>query len=1130
MTKNNKLVRCFSLMALLSASLEEQAHAQMPSQPQTANPAQTHKNAEKVQAAFETKSTLSSSRDPLSTINDWQSESKVRPLQSKTTEVESNGLSALESLKQQASKFSRSLRSSQGLLEGRFESPGLFEFSNFVNDGSQTPANKKENVASAGSDEELDRLRVATIQSIEKLLRQPQAAHQRVELMLRLAELHAERHSAFLIKEMTRYEAAHERWQKNLRSGPEPKFSQSQSLQSLNAATQVLRNLVNQFPNHNRTPDALYQLGFLLTEMKSDSAALYFQRLIERFPKSNLIPDAQLALGEFYFSRNKFADALGYYQKAMTSRVHRAYPYAVYKLGWSFFNLRGSEEEVAKNLKKSLTAFKILVKYAGEADKNSKISSLRQDALRDMVLVYAELGEIDEAQKYFKALGEQTLYLSLLERLAWLHADAGRHQQAIEVYQRLLQEFPTHKRNPQHMVRLAALYDKEHQRNLMVDRLREVSEMLNPASDWWKAQASADDRNSAVKLLSSEANLWSLRLHSEFQKTKTKATAQQALTLYELAIRHHDEGAARFSALFHRAQLLTQLQEHDKAIDGYERAAQLDKKLSLRRPETQIALENAIAESDILIQQRGVVAKGKPQTIPVLETRLIRLIDLHASLFPKNPERGGLLHRAAGIHYRAGLIPQATQRWVRLAKESPQSPYVSDGLRLILKYQFDNSDWLKAITNARQFLAIQGIPDAPLGAQISKLLRVAIFQQGLNLEKSGQFADAARQFVEYQKEFPSDTDADKALINASNNYYKANRAEDAHSVLNLFVSNYPKSSYRERALEMLAMISEGFGRFGEAAKSKEQLALMRASKQNAAQDFAHAASLRLADNNPQKAIANAESALSHLKVAGEICSTFNTLIDAKRLSRSETLLESTQAAMQRCQMTSPEWGLYFSGLAAQLTLAAGKTAEAAALAGTTLSRGKTLSSKLQSAFAFEGLRLAGQVKLSVLENQSRSLLSRRVSQASGIQTEFAKIREDAQQLAQQYIQLAQAGQTEAAVGAIYRIAEIQEGLSNILVQTPSPQNSSPSESEAFRAKIEKIALPMQEEAAKLYAQALDKATDAEVMSPYTNLLKEKLSAIRPGEFRKSVEFMPAPSYFALELPNRKEVKGVVEEM
>ncbi|MEN9826483.1 MAG: hypothetical protein RI953_2228 [Pseudomonadota bacterium] len=1109
MQRNKRLIPCLGMAALLVAALEDEAQARQ--------------NPGKVQAAMESKATLPSNTDPAAAMNSWQGVAAPRVLQSKTTAVQPSGLSAIESLKQQTSQFTKSLRSSSGISEGRFEAPGLFDFAKFMRQADDQAGKQ------SSREEEIESLRFATIQSIEKILRQPTNPNQRIDLLLRLAELHSERHTYFLIREMNQYEAAHTKWLNNHRSGPEPKISQVQSMQSLNSATQILRNVVNQFPNHNRTPDALYQLGFLLTEMKSDSASPYFQRLIDRFPKSNFIPDANLALGEFYFSRNKFNDAQTYYQKVLNFRSHRAYPYAVYKLGWTFFNIRGTDEETTKNLQKSLTAFKLLEKFIQESGSSKKLSLLRKDALRDMVLVYAELGDIDEAQKYFKSMNETGLYVSLLERLAWLHTDGGRNREAIEIYARLLKEGPSGSKNPQYLVRLAALFEKDNQRDQMVESLQQMADMASSESQWWKSQPAGADRDNSKKLVTSEANLWSLRLHSEFQKSKNKATARQALALYDVTLRHQAESLEMFSTLFNKAQLNTSLEEHEKAIEGYGHAAWLDKKLGLKRPETKIALENAIAESDILIQRRGTPPGVTNGVIPQLEARLVKLIDLHSAMFPKDSERTALLHRAALIHYQAGQIAQASQRWSSLAKESPQSPFVSEGLRLVIKRSYDAANWQKAATDAKAFLAIPGVSAAPVGAQIGKLMRVALFQQGLQMEKNGKHVDAARQFVTYQKDFPTDSDAGKALVNAANNYFKANRPEEALASLKLFVSTYPSSEYQSRALEMMAMTAEGMARFGDAASAYEQLAIRRTNKETFAQEIAHAAELRLADNNPGKAVANAEAAIPHLKRPAEVCEMFKVVLDSQNMMRSTVMLSTALNANQRCQNTSPEWGIYFSGQAAQLSLSAGQATEAAKMAAATLARGKIFAGKLQSPWAFEGLRMAGQVQLSLLEGQSRQLLTRRVSNGDAIQSEFASIRNDAQRLAQQYVQLSQSGQVEAAVGALYRVAEIQEGLALILMQAPTPQGSSPSESETFKARIEKIALPLQEEAAKLYTQALEKASDAEVVSQYTHMLKDKLASIRPGEFRKSIETMPRPSYFAHELPLNNEVKGVVQE-
>lgn len=1109
MQKNRKIQTATGLLVILSASLEVNAQA--------------GQKKGKTEDLTDVVRPTHAGTDPLRAINGWSTQTPAQNLKSKTLDVQSGGASSLEQLKLRTSKAVLSLRNSAGVGEGKFDPPGLFEFSSYM-------GRKEANRGSAESlDQNIDDVRVATIRSIEKILGQPSNHEQKIELNLRLAELHAERHSYFLVRGMSRYERDYERWEKNHRSGPEPRMLLTESQRSMTLATEILRKIVNLYPNHARTPEALRQLGFLLTEMKSDSAVLYFQRLLERFPKSAFVPDALLAMGEFYFSRNRFADALVYYQKILNDRNHHVYPYAVYKLGWTFFNIRGTEAETKANLEKSLSAFKLLVAFSSEKRGKNKLSLLRKDALRDMVLVFAELGAVDEAQLYFKTAGEYSLYTTLLERLAWLHADSGRNREAVEVYSRLVSEFPDSAKNPVYYTRLAALFDKEQKRPQLVAAFQQFSEDVTDGSRWWKARSKAEDRADAVKLIVSESHLWGVRLHAEFQKTRNTATAQSAVQLYQTALRHQPDSGSSYQSLFNMAQLHSALEEHEKAVEVYYRVAQLDRKFSLKRPESKIAIENAIAEADILFGRKRQSASGKSSHLGVLELRLVSLVDLHSQLFPKAPERPEFQHRAALLHFNAGLTEEAARRWTSMARDYPQNAFVSEGLRLVIKRSFDSGDWLKAAADARAFLSLPSISSAPVSGQLRKLLSVAVFQQGMHLDKNRRHAEAAKQFLAYHREFQADADAPKALINAANNQFRDNRPEDALSTLKIFTGSYPASEYSVKALEMTAVTSQSLGLFSDAAHAFEMIAKRKSAGEAAAPAHFKAAEMHLAAGQNHAAIVNSSLAATHLKDAGEACEAYKILVDARVAAKTGGLHTTALAALDRCRNSSPEWGLYFGGLAAKLSLAAGQTGDAVRLASQTLLRGKRSGGKLQNTFAFEGLRLAGHVQLGVLELQSKQLLARRVRNTSVLHSEFPVIRSEAEKLIQKYVEIVQSGQPEALVTAIFRVGEIQEGLASILVQTPLAEGISPSEAESVRSKIEKIALPLQEEAGKLFSQALEKSEDLEVSDTFARTIRERLSATRPAEFSAPVGTMPPPSYFMHELPVRDEVKEVVDE-
>jgi len=1105
MKKSKLILHSIGLLAALGASLEESSAAPKASQFQT---------------GLENQSALGSDKNPIHEMSGWNNVKQTINQRSKTLTIQPSGISGLDAITREARQFSKSLRRNNDLSEGFFAAPGQLEFSDYVSRTDPNDSNQK--------GESAEKLRSATIVSIGKILSQPGRQHQRVELLMRLSELYAERYSYLLQKELAVYEAAHEQWVKKQRRGSEPVFNQKKSLAAMSTATQILRKLVNKYPNHARTPEALYQLGFMLTELKSDSAALYFNRLIERFPKSKYVQDANLALGEFYFGRNQFTQALRYYQKALSDRSHRSYPYAAYKLGWTFFNIRDNEQVLRQNMNKALAAFKLLIKFTSESNSGRKHKLLRKDALRDMVLVFADLGDVTGAKEYFRSVDEPELYVTLLERLAWLHAEAGRNAESAELYSQLVKDFPNNKKNPDFLLRLAALYEKEQQRPLLLEHLERAHTMTLPSSSWSKAQEDKQTTTQASGNVTREMYHWSQKLHSDFQKNTDRKTAQISLAIYDLALKRTPPSAQQFTLLFNRSQLLTSLNDHTNAINGYLAAAELDKKLNLKRPETKVGLENAIAEGEILLQQASK-SRNNDKSLQFHEARLITAIDTFVQFFPKDDENMNYMHRAAWLNFNNNNISEAQKRWTEMAKLNPREPLVGEGLRLLVKKSFDEKNWLKAGQDTKHFLRLPGIKSAAVAEKLLKLHKVAYFQHGLTLEKQKKYSSAARLFTDFQKSFSSDTDAPKALINAANNFFKASKTDDAIDKLKLFVRQYPQSPLKAKALELTVGIAQSQGQFADAAQSLEMLAQQNKNPEQGAQQLKLAAEYRLAEGSFDKSVKNASTALSRLRQPDEICHAYKVMLDGQMVLKRSDSYSTAREASARCAAQSPQWSIYFSGISAKLALENGQQDDAAKMAISALGRGNSGKVALENPYAFEGLHLAGSVQLKILEAKSKEFMSKRINDSNSIQVEFGKIKNTAQALAKQYSQLARFAQPETSVAALYRVAEIQEALANILVQAPNPRGVSEQEAESFRSRIEKIAIPLQEEASSLYAQALEKAHDAEVITPYTDLLQERLASTRPDDFRRRVEAMPAPAYMTHEFPITEQTKGVFND-
>jgi tetratricopeptide (TPR) repeat protein len=286
------------------------------------------------------------------------------------------------------------------------------------------------------SDEDLvkaHKLRGETISSIGILLKEKSLnANQRVELFIRLGELYIENHDFLRNQELKDFETKYDAWasvKDNKAPEPRPNFKESQT--SLTKSAIAFKDLLGEYPNNPRNLQVTFTLAKTLARLGKTEAISYFEKFIAKYPKSELITDAYLALGEFYFERDDVSHALPAYQNAAKATQHPAYAYSVFKMGWCYYNLKSkSESDLQNNLKQALNSFQTVVKASEEGKQKSGSIQLREEAIQDLIMVYADLEDVDGAWAYFKELKEEHAFYQMLERLGHMLSESGETEKA----------------------------------------------------------------------------------------------------------------------------------------------------------------------------------------------------------------------------------------------------------------------------------------------------------------------------------------------------------------------------------------------------------------------------------------------------------------------------------------------------------------------------------------------------------------------------------------------------------------------------------------------------------------------------------------------------------------------------
>lgn len=105
--------------------------------------------------------------------------------------------------------------------------------------------------------------------------------------------------------------------------------------------------LPRRWPNYRNADAALYLQGFCEAEMgQTDQAIATLSGLEKHYPKSTYIAEAWLRVGELYFDSNEFEQAADAYKRAAATKDPKMYALALYKLGWSYFQMYRYPEAV----------------------------------------------------------------------------------------------------------------------------------------------------------------------------------------------------------------------------------------------------------------------------------------------------------------------------------------------------------------------------------------------------------------------------------------------------------------------------------------------------------------------------------------------------------------------------------------------------------------------------------------------------------------------------------------------------------------------------------------------------------------------------------------------------------------
>jgi TolA-binding protein len=974
-----------------------------------------------------------------------------------------------------------------------------------------------------------EELRLQTIHSINQLLKSNIKKRRKFELYLRLGELHSERHDYLRDLEIKQYEKRYDVWEKRGRKGTEPSLSHQRSKAALLQSANSFRKLVREFPKHPRTDAALYALAKTLLRLENDNAVLYFRQLIRTHEKSPLIPDAYLALGEFYFYNHNMEKAKANYKAAMKYRNSKVYPYAVYKLGWAYFNSKAANQrQTTQNVNKAITAFKLVIKLAELDKRGNRNLNLRREAINDLIVVFAENERTQQALNYFRRIGEKASFYDMLERLGNTYVDNGQHKKAIRVFGRLLRESPDRKPNPEIHLKLTELYDKMGQLQNVVASLNMMNNLYVKRSSWTDANSGDAKRlDSAQELTKKNIHRFAAVYHKKGYKSKRRPKLVAASQLYQIYLKSFPKSEEAYELRYYLADIYFFFKRYDDAADEYLMVSRLKPKQGKYLKGAALNAVVAMKKIDEKQKYQKLPPLGqvsRPIPLPRVKAKMIKMMDNYVELLPKAKDGFPMRYTAAQIYFEYGHYKAALERFGKLGKDHPTTVQGKAAVKMILSYYSEKKQWDKLVEVSRGFLNDKAIASSSLKKNITKMLQHGMFQSALDHSKRGRHEASAKTFVQYQKEFPKSKDADDALYNATLEYYKVAKVEDAVTIGKRLLQAYPKTKYAKDVTLDIAQTNEALADFAEAAQYYRDFGMTFLKDRRARVSLYNAATLYRGLNKHNESIDLFRKYIRMYPKDKLTVDAHREIADQKDKIgdlRGAVVYYSRYAAKVG---RNTEEGLFARARAGELMTKSGQR-----------SRGKRqLASvrkqllKKDSPAAYEARRIVARVMFRDLNDDFSRFEEMHVTNADRLERDVDRMQKRLLATVKKYEEIIEIGSGEFTVASLYRIGEMHEGFASELFDAPAPKGASQVEVDQYRSSIEKVAFPLKEESRKFFEAAYVRSKEVQTFTEWTRMIRNKMAQLDTDKYPEINEKNSKPQYMSHALLWEEPVASLVE--
>lgn len=946
---------------------------------------------------------------------------------------------------------------------------------------------------------EYERILDQQIRELFKLTQKFKSSPNRGELWLRLAELYVEKASIVDSRKQDEYDAKLRAFQSGS-SKVKPQVDIAEARAYNRKAVQLYEWFQRDFPKDEKMGQVLFFLGYNYFELGDvNKGAEYYERLTKNYPKSPFVGEARFALAEYYFENEKWAQAYKEYTFLIRNKKHRLHTFALYKGSWCLFRLG--------NVKQAMSYLEYIIKTS-KAEANEQQSGRRTvnrnrlegEALRDIVVFYAEGGDPAKAAPYFRSLVGND-YSPQLERLAYQYSDRGVKDSSREVFKLLISQNPTAAKAFEYQYQVVQNYYYAKDSSRFKSELYTWVKDYGKSAPWFEANKGNKELiENAYKLRETTLRNYVLQQHQTAQNSRAPYSQALAGEGYLLYLSEFPESPVIGDMHFYYGELLYDMGKFDEAAMQYKWVidnAPQNKFYNKSAQNLILAVERSIP-SDQEMQKR-VGTSLEPVPLEPKVDRFIKAGQWYVEKFPNSEKASEIKFRIGRLFYQSNHFDEAIKHFREIVQQYPKTKYAEYSANLLLDIYNLKNDYAGLEKIGAELLAVPAISSSKTGADIRGVIEKASFKRGQDLELEKNYAESAKVFDSFAKQNPNSNLALMAIFNAGVNFERAgfNAAAIASYQAVLLSKDSGAEKLKPKVRRLLAKQYQDSAKFEEAARLYKMAADESPKDPLAANWIYNAAVLYEALGKFDEAIRSyGEFIRVNKKYSDNIEAVYNMAqIHRKAGQRSAAIDRYTEYVEKggRDQERVVESAYWISELYAQQR-------------GITKSnewKKKTLA--IQHRFAPNkkgvGASYAAKIKFSDAErtfqelksvtfprdpNKQKAAADRKISLLTNLTT--------------QLVEIIKYDSAEEIVRSLSVLGEANENMAHSIITAPLPPGLNAEETKQYRAGVEKFAEPFNTKARESFKLAVERGWELEVYNEGFKVAYEYMNKLDPKTY------------------------------